>query len=440
MRKLFIGIIVYLSFGVYGVAAQEKPADDAIDIRFRSIVYFYPDTKSPTQAQLDKYLTDYARVDDMSEVATKPVVSMSILDDFQESYPAPPLDYLTYSGRGLSKAQGEAIQNAKQILLVDAAYPRTMFLTGYKPVVEFLYEISTAHKGLIWDSETRELYEPGTWKERRLDGWNDEFPNITKHITIHAYDNGGDGIRAITLGMIKFSLPDIVVNDFSWSSNNPVGNLINLTAQSIFEGTTPGENGKLKLDISKLKNAEMRQSLSKDLKENAVPELEVDFGEGKQEEGDPNNFLLEILFDSGAGDSLSEKQDDILSKLFGWEDSISLVKHDALILEASKKAKAKLTDLRRDFRRGLEPGEFILLKAPFKTTEGTNEWMWVEVTAWKGTKVTGLLKNEPVYVPDLKGGSIVEINQNDVFDYIRDYPDGRSEGNETGKIMMERNQ
>jgi len=238
--------------------------------------------------------------------------------------------------------------------------------------------------------------------------------------------------------MLKFGMPDVVVNNFSWSSNSPVSNLINLTAQSLLEGAKPQKNGTLALNIGKLKNAEMKKVLEKDLLENAVPELEMEIGPAKHEEGDPDNVLLELLFDKAEGDSLSEKQDHLLSSLFGWEDSIVQVQHDELVLAASRRAKAKLKGLRKDFNKGLNPGEFILVKAPFETTDGTIEWMWVEITRWKKKKIKGLLKNEPYYVPDLRAGSIVEVNQDDIFDYIRNFPDGRSEGNETGEIMSKR--
>ena len=91
--------------------------------------------------------------------------------------------------------------------------------------------------------------------------------------------------------------------------------------------------------------------------------------------------------------------------------------------------------LRKQFAEGLEPGEYILVKAPFKTPEGGNEWMWIEVTEWSGNNIRGVLNNEPFYVPSLHSGQIVEIRQEDVFDYIRRHPDGTQEGNETGEII-----
>jgi len=104
------------------------------------------------------------------------------------------------------------------------------------------------------------------------------------------------------------------------------------------------------------------------------------------------------------------------------------------VLAASKTAVAQLPKLREAFNKGLQPGEYILVKASF-ARRGGNEWMWVEVTRWSGDAIDGLLKNEPVDVPGLHAGQMVKVSQAKVFDYIRRYPDGREEGNETGKII-----
>jgi hypothetical protein len=60
------------------------------------------------------------------------------------------------------------------------------------------------------------------------------------------------------------------------------------------------------------------------------------------------------------------------------------------------------------------------------------------VTAWKGDAISGLLRNEPFHIPDLHAGQIVEVSESKVFDYLRNRPDGTSEGNETGKVMKSR--
>jgi uncharacterized protein YegJ (DUF2314 family) len=62
--------------------------------------------------------------------------------------------------------------------------------------------------------------------------------------------------------------------------------------------------------------------------------------------------------------------------------------------------------------------------------------MWVEVSHWKNKKNRGVLENDPEPVPDLHAGEIVEIREEDVFDYIHKYPDGRREWNTPGEIIQ----
>ena len=97
---------------------------------------------------------------------------------------------------------------------------------------------------------------------------------------------------------------------------------------------------------------------------------------------------------------------------------------------------SKMNELKKAFNAGLAPGEYIEVKAPFATPDGNNEWMWVEITVWNGDTIKGLLKNEPYEIPTLHGGQIVEVKQQDIFDYIRRYADGKEEGNQTSAIIL----
>jgi uncharacterized protein YegJ (DUF2314 family) len=66
------------------------------------------------------------------------------------------------------------------------------------------------------------------------------------------------------------------------------------------------------------------------------------------------------------------------------------------------------------------------------THDDSNEWMWVELSVWKGFSMTGLLRNEPDKLPGLHAGATVKVNHADVFDYVLYTADGTEEGNETG--------
>jgi uncharacterized protein YegJ (DUF2314 family) len=434
--NIYFKKIALLFFIACPVVATSHASALEHDIRYRTIIYFYPNTMNLDISRFSKYFEYFQVVDELPNSSLKPVIAHSITKKIKESYPVPDLSYLAYFGRGLDKQQATNIQNSDLAIKIDIAYPQNISNESLRAATTSIFNFAVSAGGLIWDSETREMFTPKAWKKKRIDSWSGETPAVEDHIVIHAY-NSNEGARAITLGMAKFGLPDIVVNNFAWSLNRPMGNLINLVAQSTTEGFTPSKDGILELNIDKLKNTDYKKKLLFTLKDNAEPTLTIQLGAGNHEEGDPNNYITELLFPSRKDVSLSEEHETLLSSLFGWEDKISYVQHNALITAASERAKQKLEDLRKYFNNGLAPGEFIQVKAPFLTPDGGNEWMWVEVLSWKNNVIAGLLKNQPHHIPNLKGGSEVTVKQEDVFDYIINHPDGTSEGNETGALITE---
>lgn len=104
---------------------------------------------------------------------------------------------------------------------------------------------------------------------------------------------------------------------------------------------------------------------------------------------------------------------------------------------ASERARKAFFAQEERFRRGLAPGEHLLIKAGFKAADQT-EFMWVEVTKWKKDAIEGILSSDPYYVKKLRAGMRVTVALADVYDYILYKPDGSEEGNETGKVLMSR--
>ncbi|MHB1075881.1 DUF2314 domain-containing protein [Thiobacillus sp.] len=257
--------------------------------------------------------------------------------------------------------------------------------------------------------------------------------SLTPHL--HAY-NDGEYVRAISLGMAKFGLPDVVIENFSWSLNRNMGHLINAFGQSMAEGRQIASAGEYELNFRAIKDRAVRDDYVKSLKPNGTAVAHLTLMQGLPEEGDPQNRLIEIAFEKYPGVDVHAQQDAMISSLFGWEETIKRIRHNEALNAASKRAKARLPALRKAFANGLAPGEYIQVKAPFDTPDNSKEWMWVEITEWNGARIKGLLKNEPVATPGLHGGQIVQVREKDVFDYIRHYPNGKEEGNETSTIIF----
>jgi uncharacterized protein YegJ (DUF2314 family) len=399
------------------------------------VLHFAPEPRGDVAKQAQELLQSkfptLKRLTRQDEVVTEPAVYVAVLNMKAKGLEPPSADSLKYFGRGVTREQAEAMQKSTVAAAVKFTYRTADVYTSLSQQSAVMKELASRTGGLIWDVETRELYTPEALGQRRLGPPDHGFPDLRDHITIHAYKDN-EYVRAITLGMKKFGLPDIVIGEFAWSLNNQMGITINLFAQSLIEGATP-TLGAYDFDVSKIKHAGLRAVYEKNLLDGAQPVALLTLANAIPEEGDPDNRLLELRFDRYAGKTVHEKHDKFAGTFYGSVDAVARVKHNGAILAASERARKRLPALRKAFNEGLEPGERILLKAPFERPTGGHEWMWVDVSSWKGDDIKGLLDNEPEGIPDLHGGATVKIREQDVFDYIRYKPDGTKEGNETGR-------
>lgn len=410
----------------------------ATSIHFQYTVYLLPGVASVNYdpaASLRKILPKYPGLTIVEELPKEPnaMFLRAYLDkDVQRSYAPPDVKSLKYFGSGLSQDQAEGLQNSTTAYILEFAHPKTNVWSALRLANEIVEKIARDSGGLVWDEETRQVFSPDAWHQKRLGSWLGDIPDVSTQTVIHIYPNG-DFARAITLGMSKMGLPDIVVQETPWSSDNQVGNLINIFSQSIAESQTPHNGDQYKLDLHTIKNPRLRENQLKDLKGNAVACLTL--AETKWEEGDPKNRLVRLNSDQYPGNDSHARQDAMISSFFGAEDSLAEVKHNQELLDESAKEKSKLPDLRKLFNAGLAPGELIEVKAPFSTENGDREWMWVEITNWNGDEIHGVLENDPAEVKNLSAGQVVQVRQDDVFDYIHQLPDKRVEGNTTGEII-----
>ena len=267
-----------------------------------------------------------------------PTLAARLEFDPQKAYPPPDLDQLQYFGRDVSREQAQSLQQTGAALVLDFRYAKQHVGSGLRSATELTGAVARATGGLIWDETTREVFSPDAWQKRRLDTWTEEFPDASKFTVIHAYKHDdNDFVRCISLGMAKFGLPDVVIDNSSWSMNKSIGHVLNLFSQAIVEETVVGQAGQFDLDIKAIKNAHVRDPQVESLLANATGVAPLTLREGTREEGDPANRLIEVTFERGQGPDMHAKQEQVLSAAFGSEDSVAHIQHDAAIKAASQK-------------------------------------------------------------------------------------------------------
>lgn len=133
---------------------------------------------------------------------------------------------------------------------------------------------------------------------------------------------------------------------------------------------------------------------------------------------------------------------DALGDLFGVERTlVNFASGDEAMARAHDEARASLPEAKHRFLRGLAPGEQFYVKHGFpRDQEGLFEYMWVVVGTWTGDRIRGTLANDPSYRIDLKAGQPVELDDQDVYDWLLVRSDGTHEGNFSGKVISDRAQ
>ncbi len=377
-------------------------------------------------------------VDRPDAPAKGPALALAVVDDVARNYPAPTPESLKYFGRGLDAGQAKAVQTAPRALVLTFVHPAAQAASRLHLAQQFALELAQARDALIWDEDTRELFTPQAWSAKRLAHWQGDLPDVSQQIVIHAYENQGK-VRAVTLGMGRFGLPDLVVQDSVWSLNRSLSNAVNLLAQQLGEGSRPDARGVVALRAAGLRHGGARARFGQELLAGAKGEGTLRLLEAAPQEGDAENALLALEFDQNPGRDTTQRQTGFLAALFGAQPSEVVVrKNDDALLAASARARSRLPALQAAFAKGLAPGEYLMFKAPFAVGDGGTEWMWIEVTAWRGDRIDGMLRSDPRYIKNLTAGQIVRVRQADVFDYLRVFPDGRTEGNETTAVLKQR--
>ena len=284
--------------------------------------------------------------------------------------------------------------------------------------------------GLPWDDATRQVFSLERW-QKRTDAFENGVPVVGEHIRIDMYRDG-ELLRLVTLGMQKMGLPDVVVNRVASHDADSMGSLMNLLCQAIAERPTLDQAGVIDPAFDSIKSQAARASMH--FQEKARRRVHLKLAVGEREEGDAENRLIEIVF-PGPPDGLQERQDAALDSMFGAHDELKLVQHNPELLAASASARARLMVLKPLWSKKPPELERLMVKGPFRTPSGGNEWMWIEVTSWEGTTIHGLLQSDPYEVTGLRAGARVAVEESSVFDYILHKADGGTEGNETAKLL-----
>ncbi len=376
-----------------------------------------------------------ALAENVDELESFPVILVSHIEG-KEKLDLPDAEVLQYKARGFDEKDAERLAQSTAALRLESVAEGASIVKTLRAVDAVSLALTKSHGVVVEDEETREYFTAAAWEARMNRAWTGDRPNIEAHVVIHAIHRDGGPLRGVMLGMRKFGLPDLVLDEFVRSNFPPVGKLMNLTAQTMIDWPAPAIPSSLPLDLHAPSSAHLFARWKEQMHERATGKAQVRLETVEGEPGDPENRLLAIRFPRYPGKTALERQEACLGEFFGATDSVEYVKHNELVEAASRRAREHLLrELKPRYLKGLPVGESLLVKAPFKIAEGKNEWMWVEVTGWDGARIEGILMNDPFHIDGLKAGAKVVVEEATVFDYLHRKADGSQEGNTTAPLL-----
>lgn len=111
---------------------------------------------------------------------------------------------------------------------------------------------------------------------------------------------------------------------------------------------------------------------------------------------------------------------------------------DGAMAAAQKQAQQTLPVFWRAYNQRLaDEGSDYLVKAPFRTAHGGQEFMWIAVSSHSNDHLRGTLLNQPEDVPALKAGAEVTVPVAELADWSYQKA-GRAYGNYTTRVMIKR--
>ena len=265
---------------------------------------------------------------------------------------------------------------------------------------------------------------------------------IGSHIVV-PYSVGDRGVAWMTTsGLAKFGLPDLEISELP-PNLDQMSILVNGVAQHLVTAVllVPDSQTSLQsLEIEseiRITGSEVAAALGREPTVDEARRFAVvglQFGPSSHRQG---ISMIQLVRPHGFHDERTVWPNVALQTLLGSATQVTGVPSSSAAMEAAhQKAIAELGEIKVRFQAGLRPGESLIVKYGFPTSNNLHEYMWLLVTEWVGKKVTAQLESEPRERRDLAMGQTIEIAEEDIYDWMLRLTGGRDMGGYTTSVAL----
>ncbi|MFZ5480382.1 MAG: DUF2314 domain-containing protein [Myxococcota bacterium] len=415
------------------LAFAEAPPPLPPDARFALALYCAPTCGDDVLDALDAALADVPNRGGFPDRAPKPLRIMGIAGP---EFGIPDAAFVELYGVEVDRP--EELAKSQEVLLAWFAAPREDAKDVLAKAHAAFAKAAELSGGWVEDLDTQRLYGKAAWA--RLDPRGP----ITDWFVVDATDDG-DAVRLVTRGLRRYGDFELVVEQVAPADAADVSHVVNAIAAKVHGVEAIAASTTIRTD---------------------TVDGTATFRPATRRDEDPEEPLLRVSFEGeitlpveaepevpvGAPEPVASNGADTASQplaIPAVENPVAGApppvvpapplpdQPPSTLDEARALAKKRFETAVRDaFAKGLPSGAAVAVKAPFRTSAGGTEYMWVELRRWEGDVLAGELKNEPYDVPGLKKGAQVTVKLADVYDYVWVKGDGSKEGNTTAKFLQ----
>jgi uncharacterized protein YegJ (DUF2314 family) len=334
-----------------------------------------------------------------------------------DDYILPPEDSWLDVARSLSDADRKRMKSMPNVVVVKAHGP---FSPAHWPArAGFAATAAIAEHlgGYVYDETLRRIETAPVFATHALVEVEGESLFRPDRIVVQAYRTDDGTTRLLTLGMLRFGVFDIELQNAPSDRTNEASLVVNRAAEHLTKGE-PWPFSLRPADVASLYGHEPGDAGS--------GSVEFDFVSVTPTEGDPENVMGSL---TPRGVTSVEAA---LARLFGPRRAFEVRTDDPRLRAIADKARAKLGIL----RKARDAGANLVLKARFGGDGGVEEQLWVRTTSCDTASCVGILENVPNVLGTLQMGDTVRVEYNNVVDYLLFGEDGGREGGESEEVLQ----
>ena len=351
-----------------------------------------------------------------------------------EDYILPPKDTLDTVAPGLTTEERARVIEKPNAVIVRTQAPYSTDHLPLRAAFATTVALAEALDGYVYDEISRRIETRRDFAEHLVSVPVGAQPVFKpKQIVIQLYRHSDATARVLTLGMLRYGLPDFVARGANMSAGPQIANVVNAVAAKTVSGKLEVP---ITITIDDVAKAIGRTPADLGVDPSKSKPVKLTITEAERTEGDPDNDIEELVPEGG---STRDGWDAALTALFGETPKTVRAELDKPLADVAAKARKSLAGAVTRFQKG--DGQ-LFVKSPFSVPADArldggpaSESLWVQVASCDDRTCAGSISNNPEFALNLAYGKTITVNRGEILDWMLKLRDGTSTGGESIKLL-----